>query len=213
MQIQKESNVYQSKVAVVVFIAALAGTNAFAKPPSTGGASGSTVSATGTFGDASGDYLQSDGGGSYYDGQQGVSSHIDGAFGDYDLNLNSSSRRMYVGIPTYISGCTLPYHDEQLNGYFALQHAYLENMAIGATESVQFSITLQGSSGSWGLFFWPLQYPGGTNGGTAYRASSTEWIITADPTAIATVVKGGGRGFTTCGTATGVNFSVIVTTP
>jgi hypothetical protein len=178
----------------------------------TNNTSTSTISATGTFADRSGDYISSDGGGSYMDGQQGVTSHID-IFGDWDLNTYKASRSLYITLPTYISGCTLPYSNERVQAYFALQHAYLENMAVGSTVSVQYTLTIQGSSGTWGLFFWPQQYPGGTYGGTAYRSSSTSWVITGDPTATATVVQSGHGGYVTCGTATGVNLQVTVTTP
>jgi hypothetical protein len=177
-----------------------------------GGGGTSTVSATGTFADRSGDYISSDGGGSYMDGQQGVTSHID-TFGDWDLNLYNSSRSLYITMPTSISGCTLPYSNERVEAYFALQHANLENMTVGSTQSVQYTLTIIGSSGAWGLFFWPQEYPGGTYGATAHRLSQASWVITGDPTATAAVVKSGHRGYTTCGTATGVNFSVTVTTP
>jgi hypothetical protein len=173
--------------------------------------------ANGSFRDASTDHVQSDGLGTYINGQNGVSSTINSG-GNYLLNTagsgnpKSPSRHLTIAPPAaYGPGCTLPFQSAVTVGAdFANQElSHLTSMSVGSSSDVTLVINFTVAGATYYLSYDPSLYPDSSSI-TATRTSATTWTLEADSAAVAKIEKVS-KSRVGCGEAQGMPFLITVT--
>lgn len=181
--------------------------------------SSSLAPATGVFRDLASDRVQSDGLGSYINGQEGVTSAINNG-GNYELNtgLPKGTRKLkFLAPASYGPGCTLPFQQELTGADMANQHiSKLTSMAVNTSIPVTMIIVLtpaETPTTEYNLTYDPTVYPEASYL-TATRTATNTWTLEAASTAVAKIETNSTHGAykrVPCGDAIGMPFLITVT--